>query len=69
MAAEIIAAQAAPETLGVAAPDPHTLVLTLKGPTPYLLGLLASQREIFRIGNDAAATTGNLSPLIAAAVM
>jgi len=35
----------------------------------YLLGLLASQREIFRIGNDAAANTGNLSPLIAAAVM
>ncbi|GIU55007.1 amino acid ABC transporter permease [Arthrobacter sp. NicSoilC12] len=33
----------------------------------YLLGLLASQREIFRIGNDAAANTGNLSPLIAAA--
>jgi polar amino acid transport system permease protein len=35
----------------------------------YLLGLLASQREIFRIGNDAAANTGNLSPLIAAAAM
>lgn len=35
----------------------------------YLLGLLASQREIFRIGNDAAATSGNLSPLIAAAVL
>ncbi|HSO89858.1 MAG TPA: amino acid ABC transporter permease [Arthrobacter sp.] len=35
----------------------------------YLLGLLASQREIFRIGNDAAANTGNLSPLIAAAVL
>lgn len=35
----------------------------------YLLGLLASQREIFRIGNDAAANTGNLSPLIAAAAL
>ncbi len=35
----------------------------------YLLGLLASQREIFRIGNDAAANTGNLSPLIAAGVL
>jgi polar amino acid transport system permease protein len=35
----------------------------------YLLGLLASQREIFRIGNDAAATSGNLSPLIAAAFL
>lgn len=35
----------------------------------YLLGLLASQREIFRIGNDSAATTGNLSPLVAAGVL
>lgn len=35
----------------------------------YLLGLLASQREIFRIGNDAAANTGNLSPLVAAGVL
>lgn len=35
----------------------------------YLLGLVASQREIFRIGNDAAANTGNLSPLVAAAIM
>ena len=34
----------------------------------YLLGLLASQRELFRIGNDAAANTGNLSPLVAAGV-
>lgn len=35
----------------------------------YLLGLLASQREIFRIGNDAAGNTGNLSPLVAAGVL
>src|SRR4051812_19818627 len=28
----------------------------------FLLGLLASEREIFQIGKDAAATTGNLSP-------
>lgn len=35
----------------------------------YLLGLLASQREIFRIGNDAAANSGNLSPLVAAGVL
>ena len=27
----------------------------------YFLGLLASQRELFRIGQDAAANTGNLS--------
>ncbi|HEX7660738.1 MAG TPA: amino acid ABC transporter permease [Pseudonocardiaceae bacterium] len=32
----------------------------------YFLGLLASQRELFKIGQDAAASTGNLSPLIAA---
>jgi len=35
----------------------------------YMLGLLTSQREIFRIGNDAAANTGNLSPLIAAGAL
>ncbi len=39
-AREIIAGEAAPETLGVQAPDPHRLVLTLARPTPYLLGLL-----------------------------
>jgi oligopeptide transport system substrate-binding protein len=31
---------AKPESLGIAAPDPHTVVITLKAPTPYLLGLL-----------------------------
>ncbi|WP_343318128.1 amino acid ABC transporter permease [Arthrobacter sp. TMP15] len=35
----------------------------------YMLGLLASQREIFRVGNDQAATTGNLSPLVAAGLL
>ena len=35
----------------------------------YLLGLLSSQREIFRIGNDAAGNSGNLSPLVAAGVL
>lgn len=35
----------------------------------YMLGLLASQREIFRIGNDQAATTGNPSPLVAAGLL
>ncbi|MDJ0355564.1 amino acid ABC transporter permease [Paenarthrobacter sp. PH39-S1] len=35
----------------------------------YLLGLLASQREIFRVGNDAAANSGNLSPLVAAGIL
>ena len=33
----------------------------------YFLGLLAIQREMFRVGNDATAQTGNLSPLVAAA--
>ncbi|TCO64900.1 amino acid ABC transporter permease [Actinocrispum wychmicini] len=33
----------------------------------YFLGLLASQRDLFRIGQDLAANTGNLSPLTAAA--
>jgi polar amino acid transport system permease protein len=32
----------------------------------YFLGLLSEQRELFRIGQDLAATTGNLSPLVAA---
>lgn len=35
----------------------------------YLLGLLASQREIFQIGQDQAANTGNLSPLVAAGAL
>lgn len=34
----------------------------------YVLGLLSSQRELFRIGQDLAANTGNLSPLVAAGV-
>ena len=32
----------------------------------YFLGLLVSERELFRIGQDAAVNTGNLSPLVAA---
>ncbi|GGC87938.1 amino acid ABC transporter permease [Tersicoccus solisilvae] len=35
----------------------------------FFLGLLASQREIFRVGNDAAANSGNLSPLVAAGIL
>jgi polar amino acid transport system permease protein len=31
----------------------------------YFLGLVTSQRELFRIGQDDAVTTGNLSPLLA----
>ncbi|QRP46319.1 amino acid ABC transporter permease [Amycolatopsis sp. FDAARGOS 1241] len=32
----------------------------------YFLGFITSQRELFRIGQDLAANTGNLSPLVAA---
>ncbi|GLZ37608.1 amino acid ABC transporter permease [Actinokineospora sp. NBRC 105648] len=35
----------------------------------YFLGLLASQRELFRIGQDLASNTGNLSPLVAAGLV
>ena len=32
----------------------------------YLLGLMVGQRELFRVGQDAAVLTGNLSPLMLA---
>ncbi|WP_018686681.1 amino acid ABC transporter permease [Actinokineospora enzanensis] len=35
----------------------------------YFLGLLTSQRDLFRIGQDAAANSGNLSPLVAAGLV
>ena len=35
----------------------------------FMLGLASSDREIFRIGNDAMANTGNLSPLVAAGLL
>jgi polar amino acid transport system permease protein len=34
----------------------------------YFLGLLASERELFRVGADAGAATGNLSPLMLAGI-
>ena len=34
----------------------------------YFLGLLVSERELFRVGQDAAVLTGNLSPLVLAGV-
>jgi len=34
----------------------------------YFLGLLASERELFRVGQDHAVVTGNLSPLLLAGV-
>jgi oligopeptide transport system substrate-binding protein len=39
-AGDILAGKAAPDTLGVDAPDDHTLVIRLATPTPYLLDLL-----------------------------
>src|SRR5215210_2432612 len=34
----------------------------------YFLGLLASERELFRVGQDAAVVTGNLSPMLLAGI-
>ena len=34
----------------------------------YFLGLLVTERELFRVGQDAAVLTGNLSPLVLAGV-
>ena len=35
----------------------------------YLLGVTATQREIYRVANDSAANSGNMSPLIAAGLL
>ncbi|MEU7001701.1 amino acid ABC transporter permease [Nonomuraea sp. NPDC046570] len=35
----------------------------------YFLGLLTTERELFRIGQDQAVSTGNLSPLVAAGLL
>jgi oligopeptide transport system substrate-binding protein len=40
-APEIVAGRQPPETLGVAAPDERTVVITLSSPAPYLPGLMA----------------------------
>ncbi|WP_445153377.1 amino acid ABC transporter permease [Arthrobacter sp. Hor0625] len=34
----------------------------------YFLGMLVSERELFRVGQDAAVLTGNLSPLVLAGI-
>ena len=34
----------------------------------YFLGMLISERELFRVGQDAAVLTGNLSPLVLAGI-
>ncbi len=41
-AAAIVAGDAAPETLGVSATDPHTLEVRMAAPTPYFLYLLTN---------------------------
>ena len=65
-AAALNRGQAPPEALGVAAPDPRTLVIALDKPTPYLLELLTHQTalpvhppSVERYG-DAFARPGNL---------
>jgi oligopeptide transport system substrate-binding protein len=40
-ASAIVSGKAAPDTLGVTAPDDRTLVVRLANPAPYLLGILA----------------------------
>jgi oligopeptide transport system substrate-binding protein len=40
-APEIVAGQKPPDSLGIAAPDPQTVVITLSSPAPYLAGLMA----------------------------
>jgi oligopeptide transport system substrate-binding protein len=40
-AADVIARRAAPAALGVAAADPHTLIVRLRAPTPYFPALVA----------------------------
>jgi oligopeptide transport system substrate-binding protein len=40
--AEVRSGTAQPEDLGVAAPDDRTVVITLRAPAPYFLGLIAS---------------------------
>lgn len=39
-AEDVIAGKASPDALGVEAVDVHTLMIRLKGPTPYFLGML-----------------------------
>ena len=65
-AAAVNRGQAAPDTLGVSAPGPRTVVVSLDRPTPYLLELLTHQTamplhraSVARLG-DAFTRPGNL---------
>ena len=42
------------------------IAIVKDSPLVYFLGLLVSERELFRVGQDAAVLTGNLSPLVMA---
>lgn len=47
----------------------NQLIALLKGSAlVYFLGLVANQRELFQVGRDLNAQTGNLSPLVAAGI-
>jgi polar amino acid transport system substrate-binding protein len=49
-----------------AAPAPQFISLLKASSLVYFLGLVANQRELFQVGRDLNAQTGNLSPLVAA---
>ena len=51
---------------GSAGTDEPVLSLLKASSLVYFLGLVASQRELFQVGRDLNAQTGNLSPLVAA---
>ncbi|MDO5642254.1 MAG: peptide ABC transporter substrate-binding protein [Paracoccus sp. (in: a-proteobacteria)] len=65
-ASQIIAGEAAPETLGVTAPDDHTLVVSLTKPTPYFLKTLAhattypTPQKVIEQHGDAWTRPGNM---------
>lgn len=57
-AEKILAGEVPPAELGVAAADPHTLVITLQQPTPYMLSLL-THPSTFPVHAGALAAHGN----------
>jgi oligopeptide transport system substrate-binding protein len=57
-ASEIVAGRAKPETLGIAAPDARTVVVTLRAPTPYFLALAAHWSTLPVYGGHAPGRAG-----------
>jgi polar amino acid transport system permease protein len=51
-------------------PSPYPLFIAIVKDSSlvYFLGLLVSERELFRVGQDAAVLSGNLSPLVMAGI-